>query len=592
MNSRLEDLRHFLNSKGIYAYLLTNSDPHNSEYLDDHYKKIEWLTGFTGSNATVVVTMDEALLWTDGRYFVQAEKELKDSGFELMKMGEKGVLSVSDHLKKLLEEGRIFAFDRDSITASFIGKIKKAEPDVIFYDGEDPLDQIWNERPERTAAPIFVLDNEYSGREYYDKLIELQDKMNDWECTQFFENKLDNIMWLLNLRGNDIRCNPVAFSFLFVGGGNTFLFLQNKAVSEDIRLYLVSNRVALCDYEEIEDFLKDYPYEGPTMLSEDSMPYRYWQCIKDGSKIKSVPNVIDLMKSVKNNIEIENMKKSFLYDSLAMTRYLRYLKTSDLTGETEYTIGKKCDEYRAGIPGFLGLSFDTICAYEGNAAMMHYEATENDCSSVYNKGLLLTDCGGQYYGGTTDVTRTVALGEITDEERISFTYVLKGMLRLMNAHFLKGCTGRNLDILARSPLWEHGMDYKCGTGHGVGYCLSVHEGPQNIRWRYNPNMPETVLESGMTVTDEPGVYVKDKYGIRTENTLLVTDDIQTEDGEFLRFEPLTFVPIDLDCVDVNLLDKSEIRMLNEYHKAVCDKLLPLMDSDEAEWLLEATGEVK
>jgi len=589
-SERIDKLREKMREVGADAIIVPTSDAHNSEYVGDHDQIRRWLSGFTGSNGTLVVTKDEALLWTDGRYFIQCAAEIAGSGIQMMKMGEKDVPRISEYIASLMEdrEELTLSFDGRVMTAfeinTLVEKVDETKSLKLLYN-DDLAGELWlslDERPKRSCERVKLLDMGFSGLSATDKISQVREAMEAKKCNQLFISKLDDIMWLFNLRGGDVECNPVALSYAFISQDEAFIFLQKDAVSEAVRAYLASQRIIICDYEDVYEFLKDYPYEGKTYADLREISHLAYQCIIDGNgdkdSIVNGMNPTTELKAVKNDTEIKNMREYFLRDSAAMTEYIYWLKkrAKEMAsgGEvlTEVEAAAKCDELRKAVEGNLGLSFPTIAAYGSNAAMMHYEATEESYAICKPEGMILTDCGGQYPGATTDVTRTVALGPVSDEEKTNFTLVLKGWLSLMNAQWIDGCTGRNLDILARGPLWAKGIDYKCGTGHGVGCYLNVHEGPQNIRWKYIEGSSEAVLKAGMTVTDEPGVYVDGKYGIRTENTLLVEDRCDTADGHFLGFENLTWVPIDMDLVVTKLLSADEINSLNNYHNEVIKRL--------------------
>ena len=594
-------LREQMDKLGIDCYIIPTADAHNSEYVGEHDRVRCYLTGFTGSNGTVVVTKEDARLWTDGRYFIQCENEIKGSGITMMKMGEKDVPDIWEYIANLArgKDEFVVGFDGKDLVKKDIDKLMEAASDcnIVIKGDKDVAGEIWeqNGRPKRSCERVKLLDTHFAGKSHIEKVEEVRKEMIKNKCSQFFLSKLDDIMWLFNIRGEDVECNPVALSYAFVSLNEAFLFLQKDAVSEALKAYLASQKVILCEYDDVIDFVREYPYEGKTLICENETSYSAYSAILDGNEgnkemIVDVANPTNLLKAVKNDTEIEWMRKYFLRDSVATTKYIYWLKEKAKEIKegkgtlNEYEAAMKCDEIRLATEGCCGISFSTIAAYGPNAAMMHYEATEEDYAECKSQGMLLTDCGGQYPGATTDVTRTVAMGEVTDEERRDFTLVLKGWLRLMNAQWLSGCTGRNLDILARGPVWEAGMDYKCGTGHGVGCYLNVHEGPQSIRWKFLQGTNEAVLMPGMTLTDEPGVYKENKYGIRTENTLLVEKRFENSDGLFLGFENLTWVPIDLDLVDMELLEKSELEMLKKYQNSTCDKIMEYLNDEEKEWL--------
>lgn len=603
MKKEILSLQRKMEENGIDCYIVPTSDAHNSEYVSDYDQVRKYLTGFTGSNGTLVVTRNEARLWTDGRYFIQCEKELAGSEILMMKMGEPDVPGIWDYVASIADEANSFTvgFNGKTLVKSYVDVLlnKNKSHNITIKADLDLAGELWDceNRPKRSCERVKLIDVHFAGESHLEKLEKVRTEMKKSGCNQLFISKLDDIMWLFNIRGNDVMCNPVALSYAFISEDAAFLFLQKDAVSEAIRAYLASIRVILCEYDDVFDFLVDYPYEGKTLICESEVSYSaYLSIIKgyDGKNdtIVNSANPTTGLKAVKNETEIEWMRKYFLRDSVATTKYIYWLKckaeelSEGKAGLNEYEAAKKCDELRLQTEGCVSLSFPTIAAYGSNAAMMHYDVNENEYSECKPEGMILTDCGGQYPGATTDVTRTVALGPVTDEMKRDFTLVLKGFLKLMNAKWIAGCTGRNLDILARGALWEAGMDYKCGTGHGVGCYLNVHEGPQSIRWKYIREHEEAVLVPGMTITDEPGVYKENKYGIRTENTLLVKNDEKTSDGQFLSFENLTWVPIDNELILFELLEKKELEQLTKYQNETCDKLYDYLDENERKWMDE------
>ena len=602
-----------MKKNGIDWYMVVTADYHNSEYVSDYFKCREWLSGFTGSNGTLLVSSDVAYLWTDGRYFVQAAMELESSGIKLMKMGEENVPKIKEYLEKHMKPGEVLGFDGRTCNADYINSIYEfiGRDKTLKYD-LDLCEKIWKDRPAINCSKAYVIGTEFTGESYLNKIKRVRDYLDKYNCQYLFLSKLDDIMWLFNIRGEDVEYNPVVLSYACISKDDCYLFIQNEAVSEEFALYAKINNIVLKDYNEVYSFLEDSFREDKNFNTVDSVEpnicadlkqinYCVYGLLKGKTNIVDSVNPTTLFKAVKNATEIENMKEFFLLDSVAVCRFLYrldmrvkahergeypgdYLKDENGDILSEKSAERLIDELRSQIPGFKGLSFTTISAYGSNGAMMHYEAGGDGGALLKNEGFLLVDSGGQYLGATTDVTRTIVLGDISDEQKRDFTLVLKGMLNLMNTQFIKGCTGRNLDIIARAPLWKMGMDYKCGTGHGVGCFLNVHEGPHSIRWRYIENSHETELEPGMVVTDEPGVYKEGRYGIRTENTLLIVEGDKTEDGSFLRFEPLTLVPIDLRAVDLSLLEREDIRQLRDYQSLVIDSLSPHLTDEEAKWL--------
>ena len=613
MREQILLLRKEMEKNGIDWYMVVTADYHNSEYVSDYFKCREWLSGFSGSNGTLLVSRDVAYLWTDGRYFVQAAMELESSGIRLMKMGEENVPKIKEYLEKHMKPGEVLGFDGKTCNADYINSIYEfiGRDKTLKYD-IDLCDIIWKDRPKLNCTKAYVIGTEFTGESYLNKIKRVRDYLDEYNCQYLFLSKLDDIMWLFNIRGEDVDYNPVVLSYACISKDDCYLFIQNETVTEEFSLYAKINNIVLKDYFEVYTFLEDNFREDKNFNTVDSVEpnicadlkqinYCVYGLLKGKTNIIDSVNPTTLFKAKKNATEIENMKEFFLLDSVAVCKFLYrldmrvkahekgeypgdYLKDENGNILSEKAAERLIDELRSEIPGFKGLSFTTISAYGSNAAMMHYEAGDDGGALLKDEGFLLVDSGGQYLGATTDVTRTIVLGKISDEQKRDFTLVLKGMINLMNTQFIKGCTGRNLDIIARAPLWKLGMDYKCGTGHGVGCFLNVHEGPHSIRWRYIENSPETELEPGMVVTDEPGVYKEGRYGVRTENTLLVVEGDKTDDGSFFKFEPLTLVPIDIRAVDLSYLEREDIRQLKEYQSLVVSAVSPHLTDEEAKWL--------
>ena len=592
MNKQIQQLLHVMQEKKIDYYLIPTSDFHNSEYVGDYFKVREYYSGFTGSNGTLVISQQETGLWTDGRYFIQAKKELAGSGITLFCMGEKGVPSITEYLSEHTKEGDVIGCDGRVCSKKYAERLIEAckPKNIRLSYTEDLAGELWEKRPKRSANEIMVLPKAYTGASVEKKLLAVREKMKEIGADCFFLSKLDDIMWLFNIRGNDVECNPVALSYAFVTLQETYLFLQKEAVQKDeISSYFKEHQIIIKDYDSVFVFLENFSYTGTVLLDEYEISYQAFQSIEKNAKTISSQNPTEYLKAVKTEQEIEKMKEYYLLDSAAVCKFIYWMKHTG--AEDEMTAGAYLDKFRASIKDFMGLSFQTICAYRENAAMMHYEANEENNKKLEKSGMLLIDSGGQYLGATTDVTRTICLGETTEEEKKYFTLVAVGMLRLMNARFLEGCTGRNLDILARLPLWECDVDYKCGTGHGVGCFLNVHEGPHNIRWKYIEGTLEAVLKDGMLVTDEPGVYFENRFGIRTENVLLVRKGTENKDGQFLYFEPLTFVPIDLMAIVTDYMNEDDRMKLNHYHNQVYEKVSPYLTEEERMWLKEETRQI-
>ena len=590
IKDRVRLLQEKMKSENIDFLLIPTADYHNSEYVSDYFKVREYFSGFTGSNGTLVVGRENAGLWTDGRYFVQAEKELDGSGIKLFRMLEEGVPTIKEYLKQNMKEGEMLGFDGRVIDASYGKGLEETLQHIktAFHYEDDIAGNLWTDRPDMPCAPVTILSEEICGQSVDDKFKQIRSVMQEKQCSAHLLAKLDDLMWLLNIRGADVECNPVALSYGYLTMTDFYLFIQEQAVNEELRQYAVKHNITLKAYDEIEAFLEESA-EGKVLLDEKNINYRLYRILQKKAEIVSDVNPSEKMKAVKNPVELENMEKVYLKDSVALTKFIFWLKRN--IGKipiTEYSAAMYLDNLRREVDGFMDLSFPTISGYKENAAMMHYEATETEYSELAPEGMLLVDSGGQYLGGTTDVTRTIVLGEIDDEVKKHFTAVAVGMLSLSAARFLYGCTGRNLDILARAPLWNMDIDYKCGTGHGIGYMLNVHEGPQSIRWRYVESVKEAVIEAGMVMSNEPGVYKDGSHGIRTENVIVARNGVKNGDGQFMYFDTLTYVPIDLDAILPEYMQKSDIERLNAYHKAVYEKVSPYLTEDESRWLKEAT----
>lgn len=590
VRERIKLLQEKMGKENIDYYLIPTADYHNSEYVSDYFKVREYFSGFTGSNGTLVVSRSEAGLWTDGRYFVQAEKELEGSGITLFRMLEEGVPTIKEYLKQHMKEGEILGFDGRVIDASYGRELEKELGHIktAFRYEEDIAGNLWTDRPGMPCAPVSILPEEICGQSVADKLNQIRNAMQEKKCSAHLLARLDDLMWTLNIRGADVECNPVALSYGYITLTDCYLFIQEQAVSEDLRQYAAKWGITLKAYDEIEAFLETSA-EGKVLLDEKNINYRLYCILQKKAEIVSDTNPSEKLKAIKNPVELEHMEKVYLQDSVALTKFIYWLKSN--IGKipiTEYSAAMHMDNLRREVDGFLDLSFPTISGYKENAAMMHYEATEAENKELAPEGMYLIDSGGQYLGGTTDVTRTIVLGEIDDEVKKHFTAVAVGMLSLSAARFLYGCTGRNLDILAREPLWNLDIDYKCGTGHGIGYMLNVHEGPQSIRWRYVESVKEAVIEAGMVMSNEPGVYRDGSHGIRTENVIVARNGVKNNDGQFMYFDTLTYVPIDLDGISPEYMQKTDIERLNAYHKAVYEKVSPYLTEDENRWLKEAT----
>ncbi|MCH5350005.1 MAG: aminopeptidase P family protein [Oscillospiraceae bacterium] len=588
-------LRDEMSRAEISVYIVPTSDFHDSEYVCPYFAVRKFLSGFTGSAGTLVVTQSEAALFTDGRYFIQAENQLKDSGITLMKIGEPGVPTVREHVKKILPDGGNIGFDGRVITAEagkYYEKIASEKGGRVICD-KDLADSIWKDRPPLEHTEIYVLDEKYSGKSPADKLAEVRKKMSEKKAEVHIITALDDISWLFNIRADDIESCPMVLSYAAITADKALLFLDASVCSDEVRSYLENNGAEILPYDEVYSYAEKLS-GVKVLIDQKRVNYRLAGLLKN-CEIVSGQNPTQLLKAVKNPVEIENIRYAHLLDGIAVTKFMMWIKTSIGKEKiTEWDAAVYMDGLRKKIGGehFIAPSFETISAYGANAAMMHYSAKKEDCAVLEPKGMLLVDSGGHYLEGTTDITRTFALGELTDEMRFHFTLSLRSMLNLAAAKFMEGCRGENLDILARGPMWEHGLDYRCGTGHGVGYLLSVHESPNSFRWKIASDRPQSaVLEEGMITTDEPGVYVEGSHGIRIENELLCKKSEKTEYGQTMIFETLTYAPIDLDCIDVSLMEQKDKDRLNDYHKMVYEKLSPHFEGEELELLKKYTKEI-
>ena len=593
IRKRITMLRQEMKKAGADYYYLTSTDPHISEYTGDHFKTTEYLSGCTSDNVVLIVDEESAHLWTDGRYFISAALELSDTGISLMRDGQTGVPSVHEYLRDHLEKGQVLAFDGTCVKASEGAALRKiAKKKGASCEGrEDLISSLWIDRPPLPSHPVLVLDQEIAGKGVYGKVSEVRDQMEKAGAHYFALSRLDDIMWLFNLRGGDVECNPVALSHALIGTETIDLFIQKSEVTDELASHARENRIKIHEYGDILNYLKGYHFDGPVLCDSGNICDAIYSILEERSEIVDMTNPTELMKAIKNETEQANSEKFYLLDSAAVCRFIfRVQKRIKEETLTECDAASMMDNLRREIPGFLDLSFPTISAYNANAAMAHYQASPESCSKIKPEGFLLVDSGGQYMGATTDVTRTIALGPVSDEMKKDFTLVAISNLSLLFARFAKGTTGCQLDMIAREPLFRYGRDYNHGTGHGVGYILNVHEGPQ--RFSHTPkNHADAEVVPGMITSDEPGIYRENRYGIRTESIVLCVPDTRTEFGEFYRFRPLTYVPIDLNAIDESLLQPRDRENLNEYHRMVREKISPLLDGEELEWLIHATREI-
>lgn len=581
IQDRIALLRRCMAHRGLTACVVVTDDFHGSEYVGDHFKAREYLSGFTGSAGTLAVLPDRAALWTDGRYFLQAERQLEGSGIELMRAGQPDVPTLSAFLAQHLPEGGVLGFDGRTVSTRLYRTLEEAlSAKHIRLDGaHDLVEEVWPDRPALSAQPLWPLESDVSRRE---KLSLLREKMAEKNAGHLLLTDLTDIAWTLNLRGGDVACTPVFLAFLLLSEADAVLFVQPQAVSPAIADALAADGVTLRPYGDIYSHLSALPAEDCVLLDSATANSQITRALAHARTVDA-PSPAAALKAVKSPGEQDGFRRAHLLDGVALTRFLYRLKTAP-TGLTEVSAAALLHELRAESEEFLEDSFDTIAAYGPHGAVVHYEPTAETDVPLEARGLLLCDSGGHYRGGTTDVTRTVALGPVSDAERRMCTLVLQGHIRLAMARFPKGVTGENLDVLARMPLWQQGLDYNHGTGHGVGCVLSVHESPPSFRWRIVENTPHPALETGMVISDEPGYYEAGQYGIRHESLLLV----QPDGDDFLRFEVLTLAPFDRDALDVSLLSDEERRWLNDYHRRVREALSPHLSAEECRWLNDVT----
>lgn len=579
----IKELRNLMKKLNINYYIIPSADPHQSEYVADYYKGRAAVSGFTGSAGTVLIGENLGKLWTDGRYFIQAANELNGTGIDLMKMATPGYDTLNEWVEKNLKAGDVLGFDGRCYSAAEykeLQKISEKNGFSIVMD-KDLLEEVWLDRGTLPQGKIFVHEIKYCGKSASEKLAEVRANMKEMGVESFLLTSLDDIAWLYNIRGNDILYNPVALSYAIVTESEAKLFIDDSKVSDEVAKVLKAQGIDILGYNDIYECIENL--QGTVFIDPSKVNAMIYSLIK--CNVKEGINITTNLKAIKNPTEIENFEKCHIKDGVAMVKFIKWLKEN--VGKevlTEICASEKLSYLRSLQKDAKGDSFGTIAGYKDHAAMMHYSATKESQYELKQEGLFLVDSGGQYLDGTTDITRTFALGKITDEERRDFTLVLRGMINLSKAKFLKGADGTNLDILARGPLWEYGLDYKCGTGHGIGFFLNVHEGPQGIR----PNRNHVELKPGMVLTNEPGVYKEGKFGIRTENIMVIVENEKNNCGEFLSFDTITYCPIDINAIDSTLLLDSEREWLNNYHKKVYEKLSPYLSEEEKEFLKEET----
>ena len=595
VTERIQALRAEMQKRNIDMYIVPTSDFHESEYVGDYFKARKYITGFTGSAGTAVITKDAAGLWADGRYFIQAEQQLAGSPITLYRMGEEGVPTVKEYVEQNLKEGGCLGFDGRVINAKDGEDYEKtaAGRQGTVYADEDLVGVIWEGRPELPKNPVFVLEGKYAGESTESKLKRLREKMAEKKAGIHILTSLYDIAWLFNIRGGDISHVPVVLSFAAITDQDCIWFIHEEVLDQNLQQYCREQHITILPYGDIYRYAEEIPENASVLLDKNIVNYRIFHNLAPKVNVVHGENPTELMKAVKNETELSNIRNAHVKDGVAFTKFMYWLKTN--IGKIEITEISASD-YLEGLRKeqelFVDLSFDTISAYGANAAMMHYTATPESNAVLKPQGFLLVDSGGHYLDGSTDITRTMALGSLTEEEKFPFTTVCRSNLNLAAAKFLHGCRGLNLDILSRGPLWNLGLDYKCGTGHGIGYLLNVHEGPNGFRWKIVPERGDScVLEEGMVTTDEPGVYLEGKYGIRTENELICKKAEKNEYGQFMEFETITYAPIDLDAILSEEMTATERNLLNQYHKMVYEKISPFLEKEEQEWLKTYTREI-
>ncbi len=583
-NKQIKELMNIIKERNLYGYIVFSSDYHGSEYIVDYFKAREFLTNFTGSAGTLLVTRTDAYLWVDGRYFIQAERQLANSSIKIMKMGTVNTPTLIEFLKQNMKENDVIAFDGRIASFQFVLTLNKEIPYIQIRDEEDLVSLVWKDRPALVNNKVYELPYELTGMTIKEKLEAVRKEMNNIDYHLIAS--LDEIAYLFNLRGKDIPYNPVFFAYALISQTDAILFIDKHKLTKKVKESLENQGVKIFGYQKVYSILK--MIHGSILLNPDKTNFALCGCLGKKVHVYKYENPITLMKAIKNKVEIENSKRVHVEDGIAFTKFMYQIKNRiSKENFTELSASDLLLSYRKKQKDYMEPSFETICAYKEHGAMMHYSATNESNKTITNEGLLLIDSGGQYYGGTTDITRTLVFKNITKEEKYHFTLALKSHIDLASAIFLRGCSGTSLDILARKPLWDVNLDYKCGTGHGIGYMLNVHEGPNSFR--YNSN--SAILKEGMITTNEPGIYLENKYGIRHENEMLTVYSHTNEMGEFLKFEPITYVPFDLDGIEVDMLTDKEKEWLNNYHQMVYETLKDKLTKKEAEWLKKVTRRI-
>lgn len=589
---RLARLRELMKREHLSAFIFPSTDAHQSEYVADHWRGREWISGFNGSAGTAVVTMKSAALWTDSRYFLAAEEQLEDTEYQLMRLKMEGTPTITEWLGKELQDVQSPEVGLDGMVNSYnyvkdLSCSLRKLGGITLRTNLDPLEQIWENRPSLPANPVEIQPLEYAGETLASKVVRIRKSLRELHADGMLVSALDDIAWTLNLRGTDVHCNPVFVSYLLIESDKVSLFVDDNKLSPEVKQYLQDNQVSLYNYNKVEKCLESYS-EYNILLDGDETSYYLWKTVKC-QEIVAAASPIPAMKAVKNEAEIEGYRSAMLKDGVAMVKFLKWLKPAvEAGGQTEISIDEKLTSLRAEQKLFRDISFDTIAGYAQHGAIVHYEATPETDVVLKPEGLILIDSGAQYQDGTTDITRTIALGAVSEEMKHIYTLVLKAHIQLELVKFPDGASGTQLDAVGRECMWREGYNFLHGTGHGVGSYLCVHEGPHQIRMEWMP----TPLRAGMTLTDEPGLYLAGKFGVRIENTVLISDYMSTEFGKFLQIEPLTLCPIDTTPIDVDMLLPEEIDWLNAYHHSVYEKLSPFLDEEEKIWLENATKPIK
>ena len=586
---RLEALREVMRREHLAAFIFPSTDPHQGEYIPDHWKGREFISGFNGSAGTAVVTLTSAALWTDSRYFIAAEGQLRDTEFQLMKLKIEGTPTIAEWIGKECEAGAEVGVDGMVNSTNSVKELMgdlRHQGGITLRTNLDPLAQIWKDRPDIPLNPVEIFPLEYAGEATHDKLSRIRRALRQQHADGMLMSALDDIAWTLNLRGTDVHCNPVFVSYLLLSSTTTTLYVDQRKLTPEVLAYLKAENITVDDYENVGKGLKDY-FEYNILLDPDEVNYSLYK--KVSREIIEAESPVKRMKTVKNETEIAGFHKAMIKDGIALVKFLKWLKPAvEAGGQTEISIDEKLTSLRAEQPLYRDISFDTIAGYQAHGAIVHYEATPETDIPLKPEGLLLLDSGAQYLDGTTDITRTIALGPVTDEQKKIYTLVLKGHIQIELCKFPSGSSGTQIDILARKDMWREGLNYLHGTGHGVGTYLNVHEGPHQFRMEWKP----APLVAGMTITDEPGIYLAGKFGVRTENTLLIVPYMETEFGKFLQFESLTLCPIDKTPIIIEMLTPEERQWLDDYHRMVYNRLSPYLETEEKEWLREATAPLK